>query len=400
MLDLQSGANGLDLRGLEIGSVGGARVTATGLILDTGKGADGTIGLEVEAGDPGELIKLLGLAGSNGLPAWAQGLGQTAVRASLAVKPTGQGSEVNVRASGNAGELNIAGQGTASPGAVLTGNLAVTAPSSARILSLVGIPSAAGDQEPGALRIEAAGTRAEGFMTTATLQAHGARLDYRGNVQPWAEGFGLDGQLSIKATDMAGLIAASGLPAAPASGSLSGETRLGWADGKWTLSDIAGTFAGEAFDGNASLSPALLAEARIRTGPLRLTEVLAATFLEWTGPRPDFESGFAASLPLGLRGQFWLSPSSLEIIPGFAVPNAEIGIESKAGELKLFTAGKDKDGRGAQVELTSAGTDGSRKLSGVVSLPVDLGQQLALARVWSTCASTPRDGARREPLRP
>ena len=234
-LDLQSGANGLDLRGLEIGSVGGARVSATGLILDTGKGADGTIGLEVEAGDPSELIKLLGLAGSSGLPAWAQGLGETAIRASLAVKPVEQGSEYHFRASGNAGELNIAGQGTASPGALLTGNLAVTAGSSARILSLLGLPATPGDSNPGALRVDAAGTVAEGFMTNATLQAHGARLDYRGNVLPWAEGYGLEGQLSLKATDAATLLAASGLPAVAAPGGLSGDARVSWSDGKWTL---------------------------------------------------------------------------------------------------------------------------------------------------------------------
>jgi hypothetical protein len=47
VVDLASGANGLDLRALEIGSVGGAKLQATGLILDNGKGADGSIGLQV-----------------------------------------------------------------------------------------------------------------------------------------------------------------------------------------------------------------------------------------------------------------------------------------------------------------------------------------------------------------
>ena len=261
-LDLESGANGLDLRGLEIGEVGGARVVATGLILDTGKGADGTMGLEVEADDPAGLIRLLGLARSEGLPPWATGLGATEMRASLAVKPVEQGSEFHFRASGKAGELNIAGQGTASPGGSLSGNLAVTAASSARILSLIGLASPAADTDPGALRIEAAGTVAEGFMTSATLQAHGARLDYRGNALPWADGLGLDGQLSLKATEAASLPAAAGLPAQVTPGGLSGEGRLAWTDGKWTLSDITGRFGNEAFDGSASLTPSREAEVR------------------------------------------------------------------------------------------------------------------------------------------
>ena len=301
-LDLQSGANGLDLRGLEIGSVGGARVSATGLILDTGKGADGTIGLEVEAGDPSELIKLLGLAGSSGLPAWAQGLGETAIRASLAVKPVEQGSEYHFRASGNAGELNIAGQGTASPGALLTGNLAVTAGSSARILSLLGLPATPGDSNPGALRVDAAGTVAEGFMTNATLQAHGARLDYRGNVLPWAEGYGLEGQLSLKATDAATLLAASGLPASPVPGGLSamrafpGLTESGRSQTSRAASAPKASTAAPAF------RPRAWPRRASRPAPCASLDVLAGTFLEWSGPQPTLETGFAAALPFGLTG--------------------------------------------------------------------------------------------------
>jgi hypothetical protein len=377
-VDLESGANGLDLRGLEIGEVGGARVMATGLILDTGKGADGTVGMEIEADDPAGLIRLLGLAGSGGLPAWATGVGATEVRASLAVKPAEQGSAFHFRASGNAGEMNIAGQGTAAPDGALTGNLAVTAPSSARILSLIGLSSRAEDSEPGALRLEAAGTAAEGFMTTATLQAHGARLDYRGNAHPWAEGWGLDGQLSLRATEANVLAVAAGLPAEVAPGGLSGEARLVWGEGKWTLLDIAGRFGSQPFGGSASLTPALEAEARIDTGPLRLDDVVAATFLHWSGPQPGLEAGFASSLPLGLTGQFWLTPSVLEVTPHFAAQSAEIGIAAKPGEIQFTMYGKDNDGRDAKLELTSVGSAESRKLSGAFSLPVDLGRQLAM----------------------
>ncbi len=377
-IDLESGANGLDLRGLEIGEVGGARVMATGLILDTGKGADGTVGMEIEADDPGGLIRLLGLAGGEGLPAWASGVGATEMRASLAVKPAEQGSEYHFRASGNAGELNIAGQGTASPGGALEGNLAVTAPSSARILSLLGLSPRTEDGEPGALRIEAAGTATEGFMTTATLQAHGARVDYRGNAHPWAEGWGLDGQLSLRATEAADLAVAAGLPAEVAPGSLSGEARLLWGEGKWTLSDIAGRLGSEPFGGSASLTPALEAEARLETGPLRLADVVAATFLDWSGPQPGLETGFAVSLPFGLTGQFWLTPSSLEVAPHFAAQSAEIGIAATVGDIQFSMYGKDKDGRAAKLEITSAGSAESRTLSGAFSLPVDLGRQLAM----------------------
>ena len=377
-VDLESGANGLDLRGLEIGAVGGARVMATGLILDTGKGADGTIGLEVQADDPTGLIRLLGLADEDGLPAWATGLGATEVRASLAVKPAAQGSEFHFRASGNAGELSIAGQGSAAAGGELSGNLAVTAPSSGRILALLGLSGSATDTDAGALRVEAAGTRAEGFITTATLQAHGARLDYSGNANPWAEGFGLGGQLSLRATNGADLLAASGIPATAAVGGVTGEARIDWGEGKWTLSDISGSFGADAFSGSASLSPDRTGELRLETGPLRLADVLAASFLAWDGPEPSLETGFASALPFGLTGQVLLTPSTLHVAPHFEAQDASVIIEAKPDDIRLAMYGKDKDGRDARLELASTGAEDSRKLSGQLSLPVDLGQQLQM----------------------
>ena len=379
-IDLQSGPSGLDLRALDIGSVGGARVAASGLILDIGKGADGSLGISVEAGDPSELIRLLGLAGSEGLPQWAVGLGETELRASLAVKPASEGSELFFRASGNAGDLSVAGQGTVSPALALSGKLAVTAPNSGRVLSLFGLTPRGADAEPGALSIDVSGTVAEGFTTTAAVQAHGARLDYRGAVQPAAEGYGLAGDVSLKAADAAALAAAAGLPiATPVTGALSATARLAWADGKWMLNDVSGDFDGQPIRGSASLTPALAVEARVETGALRLADVMAASFLDWSGTGSGREAGFAEALPFGLTGEIWLEPSSLQVHPHFEVKGAEIGIAAAPGDVQLSAFGKDSDGRKLQVDLASAAADGGRKISGLVTLPVDLGQQLALA---------------------
>jgi hypothetical protein len=106
---------------------------------------------------------------------------------------------------------------------------------------------------------------------------------------------------------------------------------------------------------------------------------MAAAFLDWNGPAPDLETGFAAALPFGLTGQFWINPSSLEVVPHFAARGAEIGIEAKQGETRLSMFAKDEDGRAAQVELTSLEQEAGRRISGLVSLPLDLERQLVLA---------------------
>ena len=79
-IDLASGATGLDLKTLEIASVEGARLEASGLILDSGRGPDGKIGIYVKAEDPRGLLRLLGLMPGDRDPAWATGLGNTNIK--------------------------------------------------------------------------------------------------------------------------------------------------------------------------------------------------------------------------------------------------------------------------------------------------------------------------------
>ena len=379
-IDLQSGANGLDLRALSIGSVGGANMQGTGLILDSGKGPSGSIGLDVKAEDPGELLKLLGLASGDGLPSWALGLGPTALRADVGVKPVEQGSEAMLRLDGTAGALTVSGTGRSAPGETLSGSFKVSAPNSARILSIFGLSALAPDAEPGSLELEAQGTLADGFNAIATLQAYGGRLDYQGKANPAAAGFGLDGKLALRTADAAPLIAATGIPVSAAdAGALVLDAPVVWQDGKWTAQSIEGRLGSSSFSGAASLTPGLEADARITTGPLTLADVLGASLLDWSGGAPDVERSFAPALPFGLTGQIWITPSELGVHPHFTARNAEVGIAAKAGDIQIAVMGKDDKGRDAQIEISSAGTDASRKLAGLIRIPVDLAGQLALA---------------------
>ncbi|WP_161957302.1 AsmA family protein [Aestuariivirga litoralis] len=379
-LDLQSGANGMDLRALNIGAVGGASVTASGLILDNGRGADGSVSLDVKADDPGQLIRLMGLAGGDGLPPWARNLGATALRADLAVKPGEGGSLTTLKAGGTAGQLTVSATASVAADNRLTGTARIGAPTSSRILGLFGLSPAGQDAMPGSLAIDLEGSLAAGFATTATLQAYGGRLDYQGTVNPLQDGYGLGGKLSLRATDAAPLLAATGMPLSGAAGGvLVGDAQLAWGDGKWSLSGLAGRLGTAAFSGDASLTSAMVLDARLQTGTLRLADLLASSFLDWSGPLTGLETGFATALPFGLTGQLWLTPATLEVHRAFTAQSASVGIAAKPGEIHFAMLGKDAEGRDAQLDLTSSGTGESRQLSGKLRLPVNLAQQLALA---------------------
>jgi len=162
------------------------------------------------------------------------------------------------------------------------------------------------------------------------------------------------------------------------SGVVVGDATVAWADGKWSVSGINGRLGASPFSGDVSLSPAMVLDGRLQTGPLRLADLLAGAFLDWSGPAAALETGFATALPFGITGQLWITPSSLSVHPHFTASSAEVGIEAKPGEVHVTMLGKDGGGHDAQIDITSAGTDQSRKLTGKLKLPVDLAQQLAL----------------------
>ena len=379
-LDLQSSASGLDLRALRIGAVGGAVVEAAGLILDTGNGPDGAVSLDVTANDPRELIRLAGLAPADALPVWAQQLGPTRLRADLGVSAGDGGPEMVVKLDGKAGDISLTGQGRSTSGNGLSGAVRLDAPRSAPILALFGVETAAGDMFPGSLSLQVSGSAEQGFTGTAALQGLGASLDYEGQLNPQMPGFGLDGKLRLRSTDSAPLVAAAGLPASPGAGSaLVVEAPVSWSGGKWQLTDLSGRLGLEEFTGAFNVTPDGVLDGRFASGPLTLRDVLAVSFLEWSGSAVSLETGFAGQLPFGLTGQVWLTPATLTLYPGREIRTPEIGLEALAGSMHLVIRGKDSDGGDVAVEVRSEGEGASRNLSGALSLPLDLPGLLSLS---------------------
>jgi uncharacterized protein involved in outer membrane biogenesis len=378
-LDLESGSNGLNLRNLEIGSVGGARLGAMGLVLDSGNGADGSINLDVKAEDPTELLRLLGLIRGDALPPWARDLGPMALSGDIGVKPGDAGWQVSFGLGGTAGQLTLSGNGSLAADMAATFGARVEARSSARLLALFGFDAVDGDAGPAALQMQAAGSAVDGFMASATAQAYGARFDYQGAVNPAAPGYGLDGRLSLRSTDAAPLVRASGIPvSAVPGGALVADATIAASGSGWRLAELSGRLGTAPFKGHGALGGSGTIEMHVETGALRLADIMAATFLNWSGAGPDLETGFTSSLPFGLTGEIWIRPAALDVHRQFTARDAEIGITASDTEIRLALAGKDEQGRDAQIEVSSAGRDSSRKIAGRVYIPFDLARQLAL----------------------
>ena len=384
VLDVAAGSNGVDLRTLEIGSVGGARLEATGLILNNAGGPDGSIGIEATAEDPRGLLRLLGVAG-DGDPAWVRSLGAATLKGTIAVRNDGKHSEFSLDASGTADGLTASLTGAVTGGPSLDvmefkGSAQLGATSSGRLAALAGLTPVVADSLPAKLVVTLAGTPRDGFDTDLQLDTYGGHFDYGGKLKTGAAGVELYGKAGLRTTDAAQILAPLGLPLpAWSNRPLVIDASLLVKDGLATLPDIEGRFGADRFKADLNLDSSLKLTGNVETGPMVLADVLAVLFLDWTGAVAGLDTGFAQALPLGLTGEVWIKPRSLTVHEQFVARDVQIGITAKPDEIRLAMFGKDGASRDAHVEIGSKGTTGSRKIDGRISIPVDFGRQLQLA---------------------
>lgn len=385
VLDLASGANGLDLRTLAIGSVSGARLEATGLILDTGTGPDGSIGLDITAEDPRGLLRLLGLVSGGTDPAWAAELGQTGIKGNVTVKTAAGRTETGFDIEGTAAGLTLSALGTvrhgeagAGPGIEVSARIA--SPESGRLMRLAGMMPVAEDALPASFAVTAAGSLGAGFRTSLQLQAYGGRFDYTGQISPGDAGFGLDGKLALRATALGPLVTAAGMPVSEGPGGvLVLDSAVTVTGGGIHLPEITGRIGEPRIAGDLTLAPDLRLTGNLETGGVKLRDLVASSFLAWSGPGPTLESAFTAGLPFGLTGEVWLKPDTLALHEEFVARDAQAAITATPEEIRLVVFGKDAAGRAAKIEIGSRGTDSLRRLDGKITIPADLGRQLRLA---------------------
>ncbi len=91
-VDMETTVKGFDLKTIEAGSVGGAKLSVSGNVLNTPEGPDGDIGISLTAEDPRGLLRLTGLLPRDKAPQWSSVLGKTALKIDLQAKPSADGA--------------------------------------------------------------------------------------------------------------------------------------------------------------------------------------------------------------------------------------------------------------------------------------------------------------------
>lgn len=377
VVDLDSAANGLDLRTVEIGSVGGARLQAIGLILDTGTGPDGTINVTVNAEDPRGLLRLLGAMPADGAPLWTQALGATELKGSVTVKTEAEGPVTGFDIGGTSGGFRLEALGSVANAATyedmeINASVNLKSATSASLAKLAGLTPLGDVGGAASLGLTAMGSLAKGFhFNEINVEAYDALFDYSA-----ATASGGDGRVSLRSTGVAPLMGAFGLPQAELpEGSLVLDAEVKTDGARLSLPVIDGHFGDTPVKGSLTREADGALAAAFDIGDAGLNELLGAAFLNWNGLAPESESGLAAAAPFGLKGELRLNIANLKVDDGLSVPKAQVLIGVAPGETRFSMSG---DGDAPGLTLNARG-DGKRVIDGKLRLPFDLARDLRLA---------------------
>ncbi len=383
-VDMESTVKGFDLKTIEAGLAGGARLSASGVVLSTLEGPDGDVGISITADDPRELLRLAGLLPGDRETRWSAVLGKTDLKINLQAKPSSDAPTTHYDVSGKVGDLAISSNGSVVIAAGLAGSnlkgvTEISSPSSATLFNLFGGAVETADAIPARAILTADGVLQDGFQVDLQGEIYKAGFSYNGKVKPDPENLILDGTLTARSSQVQDLIAALKIPGTAATGGqLAFSTTIATSGNTQSFDPVELKLDGLTVSGSAALENQERMTGDFNVSDISLMKVLAPVFMPWNGEAEFLEEPFAKALPFGLTGEVWLRPKSLEIYPGLVVGDVQIGLTAAAEETRLAAYAKTAEGGKIVVEIASTQASDGRKIAGLMNFPVDLARQLKL----------------------
>jgi uncharacterized protein involved in outer membrane biogenesis len=370
-------AKGFEIKLLDIGNVGGARLSGGGEVSDQGNGPEGTLNFHLEAPEPRGFLRLVGL--EYGAGSWTEALGQTSFDATVTAVPQKSGAELKIEARGSSGALNaeivaavreIEKAGNANVAA--SGGL--NSADSAALARLLGvIPS--GPVGAGDVTFEFNGALDQGFVFSTRLKALDMVAELGGTADLRKAYLGVSGKFKAAAGDGRAVLQAIGVPiVAEVAQPLDLSTVVVAKDGGLSLLDIAGNAGGRRFSGQVDVSAQGRMLADLETDTLDIKEAMAMAFMPWEGAVADAGQAFADIDAPHLPGEVYIKPLQFETITGAAQREVvvAIGVEKNERRLSVTAAGE----QGLQADLVLKPRGASKELSGSLRWPIDLGRSL------------------------
>jgi uncharacterized protein involved in outer membrane biogenesis len=379
-IDIAAIGGNIDLKTIEIGNVGNARLETTGLLTPTETGNKGTISTSVTADDPRSLLQLLGLYPKDSNPAWADALGKTDLTITAELKPDEEGQAANFRMLGKSGELDVeatlaaAGQDDLMASEI-SSTFTLRSATGAGLAKLVGMRPASVQGGGAKLSVTLTGSLANGLVADLQVDAYGAKGQFQGKFLRNNGALTGTGRAGIFAERPRDLLLAAGV-GDYAGGALSVESDVEVALPKVILPNVRGFVGGAPLSGTITFEDGNKFKGEFATGPVSFARLFGLVFMPWDGRPLNVEQPFALEPPRGLTGELWIKPEYLEVFEGLAVKETQIGISAAPEEIRLAAFGKSDMGGDVAIEIGAKPQGGGKALDGRLVMPVDLATSL------------------------
>jgi hypothetical protein len=387
-IDVGADESVLELRTVEIGQVGAARLDVTGLVSFAGDALEGSVNAVVDAEDPRGLLRLLGAFGPDTAiePAWAGALGPLDVKliaeasaengvttAAMALTGSAGGAIAAVegrfrghRANWRDGEIELSGE--------------LDARSSDLLAAITGLRLATRSDRPTTFAGSVAGSLSDGLATTLEAELFGTKGQFAGTIRQGRRALEAEGRVAVLAEDAAELFAIVGVSAdalSPTAQVLAAESEVTYDGRGLRLPGLSGTAAGSAFSGDLTLiaEPVRRVSGTITTDRLSLPWLLGAVLLPRDGNPHALASHFAPAVPR-LEADLKIAADRLDLLPHVAFQSTELKLKVTRYDVALEGRGSGPSGEPASgridVEIDSRGI----AVKGAIAGPVALGALL------------------------
>jgi hypothetical protein len=383
-IDVGADENVLELRTVEIGQVGAARLDVTGLVSFAGDALEGSVNAVIDAEDPRGLLRLLGAFGPDSAiePAWAGALGPLDVKliaeasaedgvtdAAMALTGSAGGASAALegrfrgqRANWQDGEIELSGE--------------VDARSSTLLAAITGLQLYERSDRPTRFAGSVAGSLSGGLATTLETEVFGTQGQFAGTIRQGQRALEAEGRVAVLAEDAAELFAIFGVPGdalGPVAQVLAAESEVTYDGRGLRLPGLSGTAAGSSFSGDLTLvaEPARRVSGTISTDRLSLPWLLGAVLLPRDGSPHALSSHFASAVPR-LEADLKIAADRLDLMPHVAFQSAELGLGVTRYDVTLEGRGSGPDGEPASgrldVEIDGRGIAVEGEIAGPVAL--------------------------------
>ena len=368
-LDFSSSFSGFEIKALNIGSVEGARVKGSGLVLQGPDGPSGDVKLLVQAENPRGLLRLVGAFPRGTDPAWSSVLGRTDLQADVAVRPGKEEPTVTFGATGSSGPIQISASGdvkNSSRGRDATIGLSaeLNAAEGGDLSRMIGFTPQVASTGPGKVSVVATGVNATGYQTAIRGSFFGTEISFDGKYKPAENIPNLDGVASLTAKDGTVFGRALGLEHTSLfGGAIDAKANFSTIDQKLEMKGFAGRMGGQAVTGEGSLGADGTVNANFAFEHLDLPTVLASVFMPWRNALPALDDGFAAPTTKGWHGEVWLRPAALANL-GISLKESVVGIIFEPQSRSISVASQEGDHEPFMLDLTVRQGDNSFVLNG------------------------------------